>query len=163
TVVGAEGVASVFSPGWPALGLHGVAPGAGASAWGRTAPEAGATGFNSWGQRDRERELRPRPGLLRIAFLGASLLDKSSTIPVSLATERLLGRSDVEVLNLGVSATQPDEYYYRARSIALPLGARHCVLFLYEGNDLAQGDEITLPSLLGIAAVYPRESVLSLL
>jgi hypothetical protein len=84
-------------------------------------------------------------------------------VPVSLATERLLGRSDVEVLNLGVSATQPDEYYYRVRSIALPLGTRHCVLFVYEGNDLAQGDEVTLPSVLGVAAVYPRESVLSLL
>jgi hypothetical protein len=163
TVAGAEGLASLFAPPWPALGLHGVAPEAGARAWGRAAKEQGAVGFNSWGQRDRERERRPRPGVQRIAFVGDSLLEESSSVPVSLATERALGRSDVEILNLGVSATQPDEYYYRTRSIALPLGASRCVLFLYEGNDLAQGDEITLPSLLGVAAVYPRESVLSLL
>lgn len=160
---GAEAVASFFAPAWPALGLHGVAPGAGAQAWGRVARDTQAVSFNSWGQRDRERESRPRPGTERIAFVGDSLLEESTSVPVSVATERLLGRSDLEIVNLGVSATQPDEYYYRARSIALPLGTRHCVLFLYEGNDLAQGSEITLPSLLGVAAVYPRESVLSLL
>jgi hypothetical protein len=99
----------------------------------------------------------------RIAFVGDSLLEESARVPLSLATERALGRRDVEILNLGVSGTQPDEYYYRTRSIALPLGASHCFVFLYEGNDLAQGQAITLPSLLGIAAVYPRESVLSLL
>jgi hypothetical protein len=163
TVAGSEGLATPFAPPWPALGLHGVAPGAGARAWGRAAGQAGAVGFNSWGQRDRERERRPRPGVRRIAFVGDSLLEESSSVPVSLATERVLARADLEILNLGVSATQPDEYYYRTRSIALPLGASHCVLFLYEGNDLSQGREITLPSFLGVAAVYPRESVLSLL
>jgi hypothetical protein len=163
TVLGAEAVAFFVAPSWPALGLHGVPPAAGASAWGRAAQEAGAVGFNSWGQRDLERGRRPAPGVVRIAFVGDSLLEESSIVPVSVATERLLRRPDLEILNLGVSATQPDEYYYRTRNIALPLGVRHCVLFLYEGNDLAQGDEITLPSLLGVAAVYPRDSVLSLL
>ena len=162
-LVGAEAVASLFVPGWPALGLHGLEPRAGTQAWGRAASAEGVVGFNSWGQRDRERSPRPPPGVRRIAFVGDSLLEESSAVPVSLATERALGRSDLEIVNLGVSATQPDEYYYRTRSIALPLGAEHCFLFLYEGNDLSQGDEITLPSLLGVAAVYPRESVLSLL
>jgi hypothetical protein len=163
TLAGGESLASLFAPAWPALGLHGVPPEVGARAWGRVTAEAGAVGFNSWGQRDRERRRLPPAGVRRLAFVGDSLLEESSRVPVSLATERALGRPDLEVVNLGVSATQPDEYYYRTRNIALPLGSSHCVVFLYEGNDLALGNEISLPSLLGIAAVYPRSSLLSLL
>jgi hypothetical protein len=67
---------------------------------------------------------------------------------------------DVEVINLGVSATGPDEYFYRLKNVALPLGASTCVMFVYLGNDLA-ADARTLPSYGGIAAVTPRQSWLT--
>lgn len=166
TLYASELLASLFLPSWPAIGLHGVEPELGAKAWGRVTTFVGsATGFNSWGQRDLERSLEPLPGIRRISFIGDSYLEESSTVPVNIATERRIneqygdGRRLVEVINLGVSATAPDEYYYRAKHIALPLGTQLCVLFLCAANDLTCGR--TLSSDFGIAAVYPRDSVLN--
>jgi hypothetical protein len=96
----------------------------------------------------------------RIAFIGDSFLEEGAAAPVSVETERVIGRSDVEVLNLGVSATGPDEYYDRLRGVALPLGASHCCLFIFAGNDFVS-PERTLASCGGIAAVEPRPSLLT--
>ena len=74
--------------------------------------------------------------------------------------ENRFGTQNVEVINLGVSATDPDEYYYRIRNIATKLDIDHCVLFLYAGNDFSAPAR-TLPTTAGIAAVYPRGSLLS--
>ena len=60
---------------------------------------------------------------MRIAFIGDSFLDEGIGASLSLVTEKLLDRADVEVVNLGVSATSPDEYFYRAAHVALPLEA----------------------------------------
>ena len=85
---------------------------------------------------------------------------RSTEITLSATVENRFGTQNVEVINLGVSATDPDEYYYRIRNIATKLDIDHCVLFLYAGNDFSAPAR-TLPTTAGIAAVYPRGSLLS--
>jgi hypothetical protein len=159
TLTLAEVVARFFVPSWPSLGLHGVPPTLAAQSWSRITQEKQAVGLNAWGQRDRERTLQPPSGIRRLAFIGDSFLEESTTTPLSIRVEEQLGQPDVEVLNLGVSASSPDEYFDRLRQIALPLGTSHCVMFVYAGNDFVEGSR-TLRSWRGIAAVYPRRSLL---
>ncbi len=154
-----ELVARRFAPSWPASGLHGVAGEKLAQAWSQTAAQHGGVGLNSWGQRDQERALEPKPGVCRVAFIGDSFLEESESVPVSVAVQTALGSSDVEVLNLGVSATGPAEYYYRAKNIGGRLRMNHCCIFFYAGNDFAA---LSKPwSLSDVVAVYPRESLFS--
>jgi hypothetical protein len=148
-------------PPWPARALHGVSPETRAVATaGEDPSSSGEFPLNTWGQRDRERSLLPAAGFHRIAFIGDSFLEEGAAVPVSLQTEQMIGRSDVEILNLGVSATGPDEYYDRLRGVALPLGVSHCCLFIFAGNDFVSSDR-TLASFAGIAAVEPRPSLLT--
>ena len=148
-------------PAWPARALHGVSPEKWAVAVAGESRSAPAKApLNSWGQRDRERSLLPPAGARRIAFIGDSFLEEGAAIPLSTQTEQTIGRSDVEVLNLGVSATGPDEYYDRLAGVALRLGASHCCLFIFAGNDFVS-PERTLASFAGIAAVEPRPSLLT--
>ncbi|MBN1688931.1 MAG: hypothetical protein JW893_07510 [Candidatus Omnitrophica bacterium] len=161
---GAEFIARIFVPGWPARGLHGVMPEMGARSWGRVVLLDGSSiGFNSWGQRDRERKRNPTPGITRIAFLGDSYLEESTVVPLSLQTEKKLGEGVYEILNLGVSVSSPDEYFYRLKNIALRLGIARCFLFFYEGNDFLWRNTETLKSFLGILAVYPRDSFFNMI
>jgi hypothetical protein len=148
------------APSWPARDLHGVSPEKWAAAIAGDRSASAAVSLNSWGQRDRERSLLPPAGVRRIAFIGDSFLEEGAAVPVSLQTEHMIGRSDVEVVNLGVSATGPDEYYDRLRGVALPLGVSHCCLFIFAGNDFVS-PERTLASFGGIAAVEPRPSLLT--
>jgi len=172
----AEGVSRLFVPAWPARSLHSVAPDVARESWAHeAASSAGATAINDWGQRDRHRSITPATGTQRIAFIGDSFLEESNATPISLRVEDTLhskfasdsvrGKADaspahVEVLNLGVSASSPDEYYYRIRNVALPLGVDHCVMFLFSGNDFVESKQ-SLVSYSGIAAVAPRGSLLS--
>ncbi len=160
TIVAAEITARCWTPPWPARALHGVTPDADHQPWGLLGRRENQIGFNSWGQRDRERALPSRQSPYRIAFIGDSFLDETVSEPISLVTERLIDSTDVEVINLGVSATSPDEYYFRLANVAAPLGAEACVMFLYLGNDLA-ADPRTLPGTLGLTAVTPRGSLLT--
>jgi hypothetical protein len=140
--------------------LHGVDPAVSRRAWG-LGLDPKDVGFNSWGQRDRERTVHPAAGTYRVAFIGDSFLEES-TLPVSLAVEGLLACPDCEIINLGVSASQADEYYYRLRYVALPLGCRHCVVWIFSGNDFVD-EPRTLPSDWGFCAVSPRPSLLTLM
>ncbi len=160
TLVLCNVAASVVIPAWPARGLHGVAPEAWAKAFSGVKRDGPDVGFNSFGQRDRARETRPaRAG--RVVLVGDSFLEEGGARPLNLAMEDHLGGKDLEVLNLGVSATAPDEYFYRTRNIALPLGATHVLMFIYAGNDFIE--KRTLRSFMGITATYPRDSLLSVL
>lgn len=160
TIVLGEIVARMGLPAWPASTLHGVRPTVQRALMTETERNDFKATRNAWGQRDRERFLRPTSGVMRIAFIGDSFLEEGTGAPLSLATEKLLDRPEVEVVNLGVSATSPDEYFYRAAHVALPLEATGCVVFIYLGNDLA-ADDRTLPSWFGIVAVSPRPSLLT--
>lgn len=158
----AELVARLGLPAWPASALHGVRPSVQQALMTEAERNDAGAQRNAWGQRDRERPIRPAAGVMRIAFIGDSFLEEGTGDPLSLVTEKLLDRVDVEVVNLGVSATSPDEYFYRAAHVALPLEATGCVVCIYLGNDLA-ADHRTLPSWFGIAAVSPRPSLLTTL
>lgn len=138
-LAGLNAWAFTMLPPWPARVLHGVAPEVGPEAWGRIQSlNASAQRNNSWGQRDVEHALTPTPGVPRIAFVGDSMLEESSLEPVPTLVQRRLGKT-VETVNLGVSATDLDEYYWRVQNVALPIGSDHVVTFFYAGNDF-QGD-----------------------
>jgi hypothetical protein len=160
SVGGGELICRRQIPAWPARALHGVTPREWLAATSKAGPSDVAVGLNSWGQRDRERTVSRPPAATRIAFIGDSFLEEGAAIPVSVATERRIGRPDVEVVNLGVSATGPDEYYDRLRGVAIPLGATHCCWFVFAGNDFVSPPR-TLKSFGGIAAVSPRPSLLT--
>lgn len=156
TLYGANSVVSFLLPRWPVIGLHGIKP---ASFW-RQTNGTQPVGFNSWGQRDKERARQTLPGIYRVAFVGDSFLEES-IVPLSVRVEENLRPSPVEILNLGVSNSAPDEYFYRIKNITLPLKPKHCFLFFYTGNDFIS--ECTLKSFWGLASVYPRDSLLSLM
>lgn len=159
TAISVEWAARSAVPAWPARDLHGVTPANWAQGQNLPLSRGDTIGINSWSQRDRERELRPTEGVMRIACVGDSFLEEGAATPVSLLIERRIGREDVEVVNLGVSATGPDEYYARTSRVALPLGARHCIVFVFAGNDFST-EPRTLETYGGIAAVSPRSSFL---
>lgn len=150
---------SFVVPAWPVRGLHGIDPTIVMKSWGDpTYPQRDFI-YNSWGQRDRERRLRPASGIRRVLFVGDSFLEEMSSRPVSVTVEEKLLRPDLEIINLGVSTTGPDEYYYRLKNIGLPLDVKYCFLFFCGSNDFITSR--TLPSLFGVAATSPRDSVLA--
>ncbi len=130
-----ECVARLSMPSWPASHLHGVDTGIGAEAWGRVQSlHPGATANNSWGQRDAERSSSKTPGTYRVAFVGDSFLEESSFTPLPLLVESSLG-DNVEVINLGISAAFPIDYYYLIKNVALRIDADEILTFIYMGND----------------------------
>ncbi|MCG3175120.1 MAG: hypothetical protein MOGMAGMI_00042 [Candidatus Omnitrophica bacterium] len=158
-VLGAcEVAAATRAVPWPAIGLHGVEPEAGRKAWHRSARAERGPVLNSWGQKDHERSRIAPPGRTRVAFVGDSFLEEGVQAPVSVRTEELAG-DPYEVINLGVSATGPDEYYYRVKNIALRLDTEVVFCFFYTGNDFVEAGN--LKTWWGLAAVYPRDSLLS--
>ena len=158
TLYASELAASFFVAPWPARGLHGIFPDGPDLFGGRFGPVDGVHRVNTWGQRDREHTIEKPPGVRRIALVGDSFLEESER-PLSLWVQQNLRQPDTEILNLGISATSPDEYYDRIKNIALPLRADHCILFFYAGNDFV--GERALTSWFGIAATCPRDSLLS--
>lgn len=157
-------VAAFYTVPWPASGLHGVSSEVGKNAWLYHEKAPGFVKVNSWGQRDREHTINPLPGTYRMVFIGDSFLEDGAPVPLPIRTEEILkgmGKSSFEIINLGVSATEPDEYYFRLKRVGLPLQPNHCV-FVFS----ASSDFIKEPSLLsygGISSTYPRLSFLQIL
>ena len=136
-----EMVLRITIPPWPARDLQGFLP-LHASTPSVTPKSTGIENHssrNSWGQIDREHPISPEPGRPRIVLLGDSFLDEVDGASLSVRLEKKLSESRCEVLNLGVSATGPDEYFHRFRRIALRLEPEHCVFFIYAGNDFVGG------------------------
>jgi hypothetical protein len=157
-------VASFFVPPWPMSGLHGVPPEIGKKAWGFYEKTDGFVRVNSWGQRDREHTIQPQTGVYRVLFIGDSLLEDGAPVPLPFKTEEILkgaGHLKTEMINLGVTATDPDEYFFRLKRVGLPLQPDHCVMMFSAGTDFIQ--EPTLLSYGGISATYPRWSFLQIL
>jgi hypothetical protein len=156
--------ASFYTVPWPASGLHGVSSEVGKKAWLYHEKAPGFVKVNSWGQRDREHSIDRPAETYRMIFIGDSLLEDGSPVPLPYRTEDILkgmGKTSFEAINLGVSATEPDEYYYRLKRIGLPLRPDHCVLVFSASSDFIQ--EPSLLSYSGISSTYPRLSFLQLL
>lgn len=151
--------ANYFIPTWPARDLHGVDPKK------VLYSQTGDNKFvvNSWGQRDLERSITKDIGVKRILFIGDSFMEESSSEPLNLSVQKKLRNSSVEVINLGVSATGPDEYYYRLKKIGLKLHPDVVCVFLYEMNDYYQEVNHSLVSYAGILSVSPRDGFLNYL
>jgi hypothetical protein len=140
-----DAAAWVLFPRWPARALHGVAP---------------APGTNSWGQKDVEHAATPTSGVTRVVMVGDSFLEEGEDPVLPTALQEELGPT-FETVNLGVSATGPDEYHYRAVHLGLPLKPARVVMLLYSGNDFMW--HRSLHTWWGIMATAPRPSALSLL
>ena len=156
--------ASFYTVSWPMSGLHGVSSDVGKKAWLYHRKGDGFVKVNSWGQRDREHTIKPQSGIYRVVFIGDSFLEDGASVPLPYITEEILkgtGRTSYELINLGVSATAPDEYFFRIKKVALPMEPDHCVVMFYAGNDFIQ--EPSLSSYGGISATYPRWSFLQAL
>lgn len=133
----AEWVGRSHLPPWPQRALHSLPQSEDQNVWERILYyDPKAIGINSWGQRDRERKLAPPPNTPRVAFVGDSYLEASPAIPLPMQIEKQMG-DRIEAINLGVSMTNPEDYYWRAKRVALPLESRHVITFYYLGNDLS--------------------------
>ena len=135
TLAGLEVLASFVVPPWPARELRPVDVTNLSSLDLQAAPQ-----YNSWGENDRERSLqKPAGTAFRTIMVGDSFLEGVFVRkPVGARVEALLGAQghrDMEVVNLGVSASGPPQYYYRIRNVALSLQPDAVVLLFFSGND----------------------------
>jgi len=156
--------ASFYAVPWPMNGLHGVTSEVGKDAWLYREKSVGFIKPNSWGQRDRDHTIAPKPDTYRMVFIGDSFLEDGPPIPLPYKTEDILngmGPRKYELINLGVSSTDPDEYFFRLKRIGLPLQPNHCVLIFSVSSDFIQ--EPTLLSYAGISSTYPRMSFLQII
>jgi hypothetical protein len=141
-LVGIEIIASAYAPPWPARALRSTEPvNTGAAA---LKSLAGKTWifepFNSWGMADRERTLtKPANVRFRSILIGDSFIENALArykLPEVVEHRLVLaGRSDIEAINLGVSATNPRSYFYRLRDVALAMSPDALFVFFYSGND----------------------------
>ena len=92
---------------------------------------------------DRERTLtKPSDVRFRSILIGDSFIENAlaryklpEVVEHRLA---LAGRSDIEAVNLGVSATNPRSYFYRLRDVALSMSPDALFVFFFSGNDFVQ-------------------------
>lgn len=163
TVAATEIVASFLVPSWPARDMRPLEV--------TSSPEIV---YNDWALRDRPRSFARPPGVnFRSVLVGDSFLEGPYLkAPLSALVEKRLaeaGRSDMEAINFGVSATGPRQYYYRIEDVGLDLKPDAIVVAVYAGNDFISVPygswipplvaERPLPSLL--AAVAPRTTWLA--
>jgi hypothetical protein len=164
TLAGSEAIASFLVPSWPARDIRPVKV--------TSTPQIV---YNDWALRDRPRSFERPPGVrFRSILVGDSFLEGPFLRePLSGFVERRLaadGKTDMEAINLGVSATGPRQYYYRIKDVGLALKPNVIVMMVYAGNDFISTPfgspswptpiaELPLPSLLG--AVAPRTTWLA--
>jgi len=157
TLAGSEAIASFFAPSYPARDIRPI-----------NVKSTAEIVYNDWDLRDRPRTFARPPGVrFRSVLVGDSFLEGAFLKqPLSAFVEQRMngtGSNDVEAINFGVSATGPQQYYYRIRDVGLALKPDAIVMAVYAGNDFVQTPfggwpppiaELPLPSLLG--AVAPR-------
>jgi hypothetical protein len=171
TVAGLEGLSALVVPAWPARELRSFdTAGLSMSTLKSVVGPGLVPTYNSWGMRDQERSfVRPEGIRFRCVLVGDSFLEGPLvTRAVGQRIEKLwseAGHHDMEAINLGVSATGPEQYYYRIKNIALTMKPDVVVLNFFSGNDFIEEPyspwsippliaERPKPSLLG--AVAPR-------
>lgn len=165
TIAGLEFLSSFAAPTWPARELRPVEISAPAST-GASAPNP-VLSYNSWSMLDWERSIaKPLNVGFRTVLIGDSFLEGGFvTKPMTVQVEELLPRSGpgLEAINLGISATDVDNYYYRMKNVAVALQPDAIVVVFYTGNDFVHAGlspwsvspliaERPLPSWLGTVA-----------
>ncbi|MCW5736840.1 MAG: hypothetical protein KIS73_22130 [Enhydrobacter sp.] len=141
TLAGLEGLSSLVMPDWPARELRPVEATNLASRRGVTG--AGALPhYNSWGLNDRERSLRkPAVAGCRAVMVGGSFLEGVCVNKPVCARVGDVWQAedhrDMEVVSLGISATEPPQCSYRISNVALSLQPHAIVLVFFSGNDFA--------------------------
>ncbi len=155
TLAGTEVIASFLVPSYPARDIRPI-----------NVKSTAEIVYNSWDLRDRPRTFARPPGVrFRSVLVGDSFLEGAFLKqPLSALVEQRIngaGDNDVEAINFGVSATGPQQYYYRIKNVGLALKPDAIVMAVYAGNDFVQTPfggwpppiaELPLPSLLGTAA-----------
>lgn len=167
-----ELASSLVVPPWPARELRPIDAGPPSSRQLATLADTPSLipRYNDWGMRDRERSIERPPGVsFRSVLVGDSFLEGVAiSAPLSERIEGIwaeAGHRDREAINLGVSATGPQEYYYRIRNFGLQLKPDLVLLMFCSSNDFVSEPrsdwavppliaERPEPSLLG--AVAPR-------
>jgi hypothetical protein len=140
-LIAVEFLASAYVPAWPARALRSYFPlNMPAGAPGDIAKPWMAESFNSWGMRDREHSIsRPPDTRSRIVFVGDSFVEfqgLSRTLPAMVEEKfAAMGQAGIETINLGVSGTGLNSYYYRLRDVALRLSPDVLTVFFFSGND----------------------------
>jgi hypothetical protein len=139
TISGLEFLSSFAVPSWPARELRPIFITSDVQSTPKNAPKP-VLSYNSWGVRDWERSIRKPDGadfravLVGDSFLEGGFVDK----PVGAQIEDLWsqgGQRNVEAINLGISATDPPQYFYRIQNVALSLQPDAILLLFYSGND----------------------------
>lgn len=167
TIAGLEALSALVVPPWPARELRPVEVVSPERSTAASAPEP-VLNFNSWMMRDWERSVvKPADVDFRAVLIGDSFLEGgfvSKPLPAQVEDHwPRASRRGFEAINLGVSATDPDSYYYRIRNVALSLQPDVIVLVFYSGNDFIHAGlspwsvapfiaERPLPSWLGTVA-----------
>ncbi len=140
---------------WPARVLHGKVSSSATDRLKAVRPKTAAT--NSWGQRDKERAKTPEQGVTRVALLGGAFLEEGVLAPLSRLVDERVGRP-YEFVNLGVSGSSPREIFWRAKDIALPLGAERLIVFFDPTEDFIAplaSEKRLLPHLARLVADHP--------
>ncbi len=157
TLVGSEVIASFLVPSYPAREIRPI-----------DVKSTAEIVYNDWDLRDRPRTFERPPGVrFRSVLVGDSFLEGPFLKqPLSAFVEQRMngtGNNAVEAINFGVSATGPQQYYYRMKHVGLALKPDAIVMAVYAGNDFVKTPfggwpppiaELPLPSLLG--SVAPR-------
>ncbi len=142
-------VASLFTPSWPARDLRPIRVAQSIQYF----PQV-----NSWGLRDEEHSFKKERK--RIVFLGDSFLEGGPNCnALSQYVRAMLQGNNTELINLGVSATGPEHYFYRMKRIGITLSPDEVFLFFYEGNDYM--DDYFNPSQFSLLRELPLPSLMA--
>jgi hypothetical protein len=95
--------------------------------------------LNQYGFRDRTWPLRPKAGHRRIMFVGDSFVEgfmaeNTQTIPAGFENAAGKDGRKLEAMNLGVGASQPQDYCKLIRD-AVPLFKPDCLVLVFYAND----------------------------
>jgi len=158
--------ASFLTPPWPAYDLRPIVASSSMMRQIKTLADSPQSipFYNSWGLKDQERAIeRPVDIRFRSVFVGDSFLEGMFALsPLSELVAKDWakdGVKDSEAINLGISATGPQQYYYRVKDVALRLQPDAILEMFYSGNDFIS-EEHSPWSLPPLIAERPEPSLL---
>ena len=120
-------------------------------------------GLNKLGFLDKERSFMA-DGKFHILFIGDSFMEifGDSIVPMCEQITNQNNGNNIECINLGESATDPIDYYWRLRNIGMLLMPDMIALFIFEENDFIS-EERFLKGMRDnkLVTLYPQQSLFS--